>query len=78
MPDWRRLVRERLSGLRVPAADEIGLVEELAQHLDDRYRELVVGGRSEDDALRASLDEIDGTDFVHAIEDSLDGKSDAS
>ena len=44
MLDWRALVREQLTGARLSAGQEADVVEELAQHLEDRYRELVNRG----------------------------------
>jgi hypothetical protein len=40
MPDWKHLVRERLKPLRLEATAEPELTEELAEHLEDHYREL--------------------------------------
>lgn len=45
MPDWRHDVRARLSSLRLSATREAEIVDELSQHLDDRYRELEQAGR---------------------------------
>lgn len=59
MPDWNRLVRERLEPLRLTATAEEDLVEELALHLEDRYRELLSGGATEVDAHREALSELD-------------------
>src|SRR5687767_6849732 len=58
MPDWARHVRPRLSPLRLSPARENEIVEELSQHLDDRWRELVAGGTPEDDATRLALAEF--------------------
>ena len=52
MPDWKSLVRERLAPLRLKPTAESDLAEELAQHLEDRYRELRSGGASEEEAYR--------------------------
>jgi len=73
MPEWRRLIRERLRDIDLPPADEIGIVEELAQHLDDRYRDLLSSGLADDDAVKTSLDELAG-DFGGDLKDALDGK----
>jgi putative ABC transport system permease protein len=54
-PDWAAHVRPRLRGLRLSATRENEIVEELSQHLDDRWRELVAGGASEDEATRLAL-----------------------
>jgi predicted permease len=58
MPDWRHDVRMRLSSLRLSATREAEVVDELAQHLDDRYRELLAGGASEEEATRLALAEF--------------------
>src|SRR5215475_10219017 len=55
MPDWSRHVRPRLTSLRLSPAREAEIVEELAQHLDDRWRELIAGGASPDEAVRLAL-----------------------
>jgi predicted permease len=59
MPDWRMIVRERLTPLSLKAAEESALVEELAQHLEDRERELRSGGADEEEARRRVLSELD-------------------
>jgi predicted permease len=55
MPDWTQHVRPRLSGLRLSPTREAEIVEELSQHLDDRYRELIAGGMSPEEATRVAL-----------------------
>ena len=64
MPDWKEAVRERLRGLNLEGAREDEIVEELAQHLGDRYAELVAGGAAEDQALRSVTDELAGGDLL--------------
>src|SRR5918993_3979648 len=58
MPDWAAHVRPRLSSLRLSPAREHEIVDELSQHLEDRWRDLVAGGASEDDATRLALAEF--------------------
>jgi hypothetical protein len=60
MPDWRRLIRHRLIAADLPPADEIGIVEELAQHVEDCYQDCCARGLSAEEAEAASLAEIDG------------------
>ncbi len=55
MPDWAPHVRPRLSPLRLSPAREAEIVDELSQHLDDRWRELTAGGASPDEATRLTL-----------------------
>ncbi len=60
MPDWGSEIRRMLAGLKLPPAREAEIVEELAGHLEDRYRELRGGGMADSDARRAALDEVAG------------------
>ena len=59
MPDWKHLVRERLAPMRLNAADEADLTEEVAQHLEDFYREQLSGGSNEEEAYRKTILELD-------------------
>jgi predicted permease len=56
--DWARHVRPRLSSLRLSPSRENEIVEELSQHLEDRWRELRAGGASDQDATRLALAEF--------------------
>jgi putative ABC transport system permease protein len=58
MLDWAPFVRPRLASLRLSPTRENEIVDELSQHLDDRYRELIAGGASIDDATRLTLAEF--------------------
>ena len=58
MPDWKDLIRRQLEDLNLAPAREAEIVEELAQHADDCYRELQSGGASETEAHRIALEEI--------------------
>ena len=52
---WTREVRARLSSLRLSPIREADIVDELSQHLEDRYRELRAGGASPEEATRVAL-----------------------
>ena len=58
MRDWRAEVSRRLEQQLDPRG-EAEIVEELAQHLDDRYRELRAQGLSDVAAEAAVLSELD-------------------
>lgn len=58
MSDWTDHVRPRLSGVRLSPPREAEIVEELSQHLHDRYRELIAGGMSPDEAARVALSDF--------------------
>ncbi len=61
MPDWKRVVQERIAPLRLQPTAESNLIEELAQHLEDCYRELRSGGASDEEAYRNTVSELDDT-----------------
>lgn len=54
MPDWIKYVRQHLSFPGTPPEREAEMVEELAQQLDDAYREGLQSGLSEPEALLAA------------------------
>ena len=58
MPDWREEIRKRLSSLTLDSTREIDIIEEVSQHLEDRYLELVSGGATDDEARRDVLMEL--------------------
>ena len=60
MLDWKSHIRSRLASLQLSPAREREIVEELAQHLEDRWRELVAGGATPDDAAHTAKTEFDG------------------
>src|SRR5436309_15037470 len=64
MGDWASEVRTRLSSLQLSPTRETESVEELSQHLDDRWRELIGGGASPEDARRLALAEFRGGDVL--------------
>src|SRR5579862_4387835 len=58
MPDWRLHIRSHLAALSLSPTRENEIIDELAQHLDDRYRELLAGGASEEEAARLALAQL--------------------
>ena len=63
-PDWKREIRKRLTGAPVGAVRGEEIVDELAQHLDDRYAELVAGGAPRPAAELAALAELEANDAL--------------
>ena len=55
---WAREVRTRLASLHLSPTREAEIVDELTQHLADRYRELIAGGASPAAATRLALAEF--------------------
>ncbi len=63
-----REVRGRLAPLRLAPAREVEIVQELSQHLEDRWRELRGGGIPADEATRLALTEFqDGNLLVRGM-----------
>jgi putative ABC transport system permease protein len=62
MLDWKKEIQreleQRLAALELSPAREAEIAEELAQHVEDRFRELVISGASEEDARCAVLAEL--------------------
>src|SRR5262245_25968987 len=70
-PDWRPDIRARLSALSIAPAREAEIVEELTQHLDDRWHELIAEGATPADAARIARTEFSGVRLT-ALLGSLD------
>lgn len=58
MPDWSQEVRRRLSSLRLTPTREREIVDELSQHLQDRYTELINASASPEEATSLTLSEF--------------------
>ena len=71
MPDWRRRIRELISHGNLSPTVEMDVVEELAQHVEDRYRALSAQGMDEREAADLSLREVEGQSFVAELRASL-------
>jgi predicted permease len=58
MPDWRRHLEPHLAGLRLSPERDAEIIEEVSQHLDQRYEELRAAGAAEGEACRLVLEEL--------------------
>jgi predicted permease len=58
MPEWKDEIKNRLASLKLEPTREAEIVEELSQHLEDRYAELLAGGATPDEAALAALAEL--------------------
>ncbi len=63
MFDWKRIIRQRLTHLKLEPTREAAIVEELAAHLDDYYAELLSGGATEAEAKHRTLAELSGSEI---------------
>jgi len=55
---WRDEIASRLARLKLAPAREAEIIDELSQHLEDRYRELLGGGVAEEEAWRTALEDL--------------------
>ncbi|HEX3155444.1 MAG TPA: ABC transporter permease, partial [Candidatus Angelobacter sp.] len=62
MPDFREEVRRRLVRLNLEPTREASIVEEIALHMEDRYRDLLALGHGADQAEGKVLAELDQGD----------------
>lgn len=68
MIDWKSEIRQRLANLKLEPTRENGIVEEMAGHLEDRYREMLARGASPEKALLAARAELsDGQLLVREL-----------
>jgi macrolide transport system ATP-binding/permease protein len=68
MPEWKREIIERLAALALEPAREAEIVEELSQHLEDRYAESLANGATPEEAWRAALTELsDGESLAREL-----------
>src|SRR5208337_3194653 len=58
MHTWNQEIRKRLAGLNLSPAREAEIIEEVAQHLEDRYQELVAAGATVEEGRRLVLQEL--------------------
>jgi putative ABC transport system permease protein len=64
MPEWKPEILRRLASLNLAPAREAEIAEELAQHLEDRYQELLASGKTDDQAFRTTIEELKSNDLL--------------
>jgi predicted permease len=58
MPEWKEEIGLRLAGSKLEPVREVEIVEELSQHLEDRYADSLARGATPEEAHRAALAEL--------------------
>src|SRR5262249_55673678 len=64
MPEWKQEIRGRLAPLKLAPTRETEIVEELAQHLEDRYAESLANGATPEEASRAARAELRASEML--------------
>lgn len=67
MPDWKRDATLAVARLQIEPGREESIVEEIAQHLEQRYNELLSSGMGEADASRAVREELSRTQMEEGL-----------
>jgi len=68
MIEWKQEIRRRVANLKLTPTREAEIVEELAQHLEERYEELLSRGGTSEEATRAVLAELsDGASLTQEL-----------
>jgi predicted permease len=70
MPEWKRQIRKQLAGLNLKPEREAEILDELSNHLQDRYDELRAAGATHEEASREAIAELKGTDLVSELQPS--------
>jgi hypothetical protein len=73
VPDWKKIVREKLGRLPLNNGRKEEVIDELAQQLESAYEEAIASGASEPEALRRSLAQFSDweklrTEVFHSVE----------
>ncbi|HYK92250.1 MAG TPA: ABC transporter permease [Acidobacteriota bacterium] len=71
MPDWRRLIRERIESIRLDPHDEAEIIEELTQEAEERYQHALGDGASRAQAESRVRAEIEDGTLEDAIRTAL-------
>lgn len=58
MPEWKKILRERLARLELPPELEADVVEEIAKDLEESWNEVVAAGADEQAATATVLEEL--------------------
>jgi hypothetical protein len=64
---WGQEIKAWLKDLNLPPTREAEVVEELAQHAEDRYQEMLGDGLTESEASRATLAEVRQVDLLRGL-----------
>ena len=70
MAAWRRELDTRCTAAALDAAVRDDIAREIAEHLEDRYEDLVAGGVSPEEASRTVVGEMPGRDAIRRLAQS--------
>jgi len=71
MRDWPKEIKDAIAPLNLSAAREAEVVEELSQHLNDRYEELLISGIGEEQAYQILKQNLTDGKLVAGLKASI-------
>src|SRR5512140_1328333 len=71
MADWTKQIEAKLAALELPSERAREIAEELAQHLEDRRRDLILTGVAEAEAERQAWDELEISDLLAELNSAV-------
>src|SRR5918996_3153741 len=71
MSDWRQEISSFIKNLNVSPAKEEEIIEELSQHLNDRYQDLTTQGIPSEQAHKTVMEEFNGGKLATELRASL-------
>jgi predicted permease len=74
MHDWRKEIQPFLEGLKLDPTRELEIIEELNQHLNDKYDELLKGGYSPEEAHKSVVEDLSGGKLAEELKRILRAK----
>lgn len=72
MPDWPKEIRAAIASLNLDPAREAEVVEELSQHLRDRYEDMLINGVGADLAYQSLRRELNDGSLVTGLKATVD------
>ncbi len=64
MRDWAHEIRKHIAGLSLSATREAEIIEEISQHLEQRYQELALTEINDELAHQSALNELADSQFL--------------
>src|SRR5437868_3445964 len=65
MPEWKQEIERQLAGLKLAPTREAEIIEELTQHFEALYEELLADGATADEASQTILAKVKETQLPH-------------
>lgn len=64
MPDWKQEIRKQLAALNLSPTREVEIIEELSDHLENLYEEIIAEGTTSEKAYGEVLSSLNQSDLL--------------